>query len=1107
MRYLFILLIVANIANNVNGQGNTRIRFKHYSANEGLSSNRISAILQDSYEYMWFGTIDGLNKFDGYEFQVYRYDPLSPSNNLGSSYISALHEDGNRNLWVGCLGAGLYKYNRAYDNFEKAKESGINQAQRIFCIYTTSDGTMLLGSEDQGLQIYDQETGASLLVGLKGEVIRNIYEDKKGDLWVATASDLYLANLSEEKFTNVIKDPNLAYSFFNPDGAVFFEDDGFVWVGCKKGLLKFSVNDKSSYLHYSHEEGKNSLSHSSVFGIQKAFGEKLWVSTSKGLNLFDPAEESFQHFLHDDFDQSTISINSLNYMYKDDEENVWIGSWSNGINYFNPNNTENTIRHYKKGIDEKSLGHNVVSAFAEAQNGDVWIGTIRGGMDYFNRKGGSFEHYTEGEGNSLSQDIIRALYVDLDGILWIGTFRAGLDRYNADSGIFQNYNRLLEDKDIPPEILSLQDDSEGSLYIGTREDGVIVFDKQQGKPVKNIRYQEGNENSLSHNEVWSIVVNKNNLWLATGYGLNQINLKTFQNKVFLADASQKGSLSNNVTSSLHIDADERLWVGTGGGGLNLFVEESGTFITYSTKDGLANDFINGIEDDNNGNIWISTNKGISRLKIDEEGKLLHYDNYDNKDGLQSNIFLPGASLKTRRGDLVFGGNKGFNIFHPDSLKVNTKEPVLHFTGVKLFNEPVEISSDTNETVLKKHISELESISFNYKQSNFTFTFVGLNYSHPEKNTYFVKMDGYEKDWVNIGNKREATYSNLPAGKYTFMLKAANNDGLETSTPISIKVVVKPPFWKTWPFRIVLLMILFWVIYFFYKKRMDMIKHDQEVLQQKIKEGEHVIDQKVEEVEHQKEEMKKRDEEEREMRFTNIGISRFSEITSSSRDDINEMSQKAIAEIVHHVGAVMGVLYVYQDDSVDNLHLDLSGAYAVGEISWERKHVKLGVGYVGTCFKEGKTIVVEDVPESYHKLVSGLGATKPKLICVVPIKQSENIQGVIEIGSLKELEKYKIDYIEKVAETITSIISIKKTSKRMNDLLELSNQQTEELRSQEEEMRQNMEEMLATQEEMRRREEKWEIEKKNNLNKIAQLKEEIEKLHKEIDDIRGDEEFT
>jgi len=498
----------------------------------------------------------------------------------------------------------------------------------------------------------------------------------------------------------------------------------------------------------------------------------------------------------------------------------------------------------------------------------------------------------------------------------------------------------------------------------------------------------------------------------------------------------------------------------------------------------------GILEDNDHNLWLSTNKGICKFNPDS----LSFKNYDQSDGLQSNQFNRWAFKRLSTGELLFGGVNGFNLFDPQNMKENEYVPPVYITGFKLFNEPVKPGKNS---VLEKNILLTKEITLNYKQNFFGFDFTALNYRQPEKNRYKYRMVGMQDNWVNAGTDRKATFTNMSPGEYEFRVIASNNDGVWNDEGTSVRINIIPPYWKTKWFITLIVLLITGSIFLFIRIRERSLKHDKALLEAKIQEGLKVVEKQKAEVERKNEEIKEREKAEREQKWYNTGMVKFSEILSKNKDDVEQLSSAVISNLVKYTGAAQGVMYVYEEHEKDEPFLKLTGGYAPDAIRNEHTEILIGEGQAGTCFKEREIIQLENLPETYATLTSGIGDSPLTSALLVPLRLNEIILGVIELTSFEKLEAYKVKFIEKLGESITSYLMTLQASSKSSKLLEQSQSAAEAIASQEEELRQNMEEMQATQDESARREREFLKKEEAFKKEIANLKRENTNLKKKM----------
>jgi signal transduction histidine kinase/ligand-binding sensor domain-containing protein/DNA-binding response OmpR family regulator len=861
-RAAIILTILTAIAlpGKVFAQKNN-IRFEHISLEHGLSQNTIECILQDRQGFMWFGTQDGLNKYDGYKFTVYRHNP-DDRTSLGANFVSSIFEDSGGLLWIGTRGGGLNQFDRKQETFTRFKHQADNphsiSHDSVRSIFADSAGILWIGTEGGGLNKFDKKTGkftrfqhwADNPHSLSHNEIRSIFEDSAGTLWIGTGGGLNQFDRKQETFTRFLHLANNPNSLSHNEVRSIFEDStGTLWIGTGGGLNRFDRKQETFTRFLYQVDNPHSLSHNEVRSIFEDSTGTLWIGTGGGLNRFDRKQETFIRFLHQADNPYSLSHNFVMSIFEDSGGNLWIGTLVGGINKFAVNET---FIHFKHQADNPhSLSHNFVMAIFEESDDNLWIGTLGGGINKFARKEETFTHFQHQEDNphSLSNDNVWSIFEDSDGTLWIGTGN-GLNKFNRKEETFIRYQNQADNPySISNNFVnSIFEDSDGTLWIGTGG-GLNQFDRKQEK-FRCFQHQADNPYSLSHNNVRLIFEDSgDNLWIGTeGGGLNQFDKKTGKFIRFQNQADNPYSISNNFIRSIFEDTDGNLWIGTLGGGLNKFARKEEIFTHFREKDGLPNDIVYGILGDDNGNLWMSTNKGISKFNP----KTGIFINYDEKDGLQSNEFNTGAFHKGKSGRMYFGGINGFNEFYPDRIKNNTYIPPVVITDFLLFNEPVPVarhvtrddrkqkpgiqsrSPKSHRFELEQHINFTREITLDYTDYIFALEFSALNYRQPNKNQFVYQMEGFDKDWIKTDYKnRRATYTNLPHGEYTFRVKASNDDGIWNHQGTSIKITILPPFWKTLWFQSLVLLVILAAIYGLYRLRVHNMKAQQIKLEKQV----------------------------------------------------------------------------------------------------------------------------------------------------------------------------------------------------------------------------------------------------------------------------------
>jgi ligand-binding sensor domain-containing protein len=805
----------------------SKVKFEHISIEQGLSQSSVFSVFQDSKGFLWFGTLDGLNKYDGYTFTVYKSDPRDPYT-LSNNTIVKIFEDRKGFLWIATLGGGLNKFDERTERFTRYR--------------------------------HDPKDNTSL----SNDNVRSIFQDTHGQLWVGTNNGLNKFDPQLNAFERFISDPKSKNTLSNNFIWSIFEspnEPGILWIGTYNGLNEFNVENRVFSSYKNIPSNKNTISNNYIWSIIDDDSDHLWIGTNNGLNLFNKRTHTSIRFLHDPKKTLSISGNNVWTLYKDRTGIVYAGTLDGGLNKIIQTHSGSTIsfiNYIHDPADGNSLSHNFVWSIVEDRTGIIWLGTdvginklnanapkfvhyksepfnpnsltnneitaiyrdkqgilwigTRDGLNKFDNKNNRFIHFKNDPLDlySISSNYIRSIYEDSHGTLWIGTNGGGLNRYVRSKNIFFNMkNGNITSSISSNDITHIHEDTNGTLWLGTLA-GLNKFDPSTGK-VKFYIKEQNNPNSLSHDYVYTIYKTKDrNLWIGTlGGGLNKFDRQTETFNHFLENPSDTSSLSNNNVWCIYEDSTGAMWIGTNNG-LDKFDRSNNSFTHYNEKSGLVNNVIYGILADDKGNLWLSSNKGLSSFNP----KTGTVKNYTERDGLQSNQFGGNDYFKDSNGYMYFGGINGFNVFYPDSIKDNPHIPPIVITDFQIFNKSVKIGGDSP---LSQSIIGTTSITLAHDQNVFSFEFASLHYSSPQSNTYAYTMEGFDNDWIQSGTRRFVTYTNLDPGKYTFRVIGSNNDGVWNTNGASIEIIITPPFWKTWWFIsgvvILLLSIIASIIYF------------------------------------------------------------------------------------------------------------------------------------------------------------------------------------------------------------------------------------------------------------------------------------------------------
>lgn len=852
--HLFILFLF--LWNGARGQ-REKIEFNHLTPRDGLSQSTGQAIFQDSEGLMWFGTQDGLNKYNGYEITVYKHNPDDP-NSLSYNEIGCIYEDSRQNLWIGTLGGGLNLYDRDKDHFidyttviNNLEESLSNNT--VWSVYEDSRGNLWVGTdnglnlllpdENKFVQYFSRKNDPQ---SISSNTVYYIYEDSHKNLWIGTDNGLNIMDRENETFTRFMHDPDDRYSVSSNHINTIYEDkQGNVWIGTDGGGLNYYVWDQNRFYHYRPDENDpNSISGNSVITILEDSRGVLWIGTeNKGLDAFDRQTQQFYHFTHDINDAKSISNNTIYALYESKNRILWIGTYAGGINILDRKDPK--FAHYKRDVHKSNtLSNNSVLSFLEDRSGHFWIGTDGGGLNLFDREKEeffTFRHNPKNK-NTIPSDVILEILEDRKGRLWLGTYDGGISRFNMKDNPFKHYRHDPSDpKSLSnDDVFELYEDRRGNLWIGTNGGGINLLDPQTGNATR-YTYDPDDPGSLNNNDIRDMYEDSQGiLWIGSyGGGLTRFDRK---NEVFSHYDIYNSNLKNNVILDIHEDRQGNLWLGTKGGGLNLFTRETKSFIPYTVEDGLPNNVINGILEDDYGNLWLSTNDGLSRF---DPGTNI-FKNFGIEDGLQSREFNPGAAYKDSDGYMYFGGINGFNRFHPDSVKASQFMAPVMITGFQIFNKPVPIGG--KDSPLEKHISQTDRLVLSYKASVLTFEYVALSFGKHKGSQFAYKLEGFDKDWNYVGGKRTATYTNLDPGEYIFRVKTSNNDGVWNEKGTSLAIVIIPPFWRTAWFYLLSVLFIAIVTFTGYRMRIRSITEQNRRLEQEVAAQTSELDQKNKELE-------------------------------------------------------------------------------------------------------------------------------------------------------------------------------------------------------------------------------------------------------------------
>ena len=788
-----------------------KLQFDRIGIAEGLSQGSVITLMFDDQGWLWVGTEDGVNRYDGYNFRIFRHDPIDPGS-LGSAYVTAIYKDSQGMVWVGTEGGGLNRLNQTNGQFDH----------------------FLLDPDDEN--------------SLIDNYVSAIIEDQQGGLWIGTANGISRLDETRQHFTNFSSHDARKHGLLNDQILSFGEDrSGNLWVGTQEGLYRFIESDQRFVRFAYNPLDEGSIGGQQVMNIFEDQSGRLWIGTfggQAGLSLWDPEENRFERFAPDPDDPYSMPSTDVNQVTENPDEPgvLWIGTRTAGLVRFDTNSGRfYANRHdpgqptsisndrvssvvfdntgtlwagaYDAGLnrlhrrhrqwthyshdpeDPGSLPNAYVRSIAESRDGTLWVGTYDGGLarlgpdrkEFF-----AFQHDPSDPG-SIGWNEVRNVYVDQSGTVWAGTYHGGLNRLDEKSGTFTRF--LTDPTDLTSisdnRVLAIQEDGKGTLWVGT-DNGLNRF-QPDSQSFQRYRSDSDNPNSLSSEVIYALYTDsKGQLWIATlDGGVNRYDPETDSFINYRHDRNNPTSLVSDSVLAIIEDSKGRIWVGTLGGGLDLLDQETGTFSHHTTAQGLPNNVIHGIVEDDEGCLWLSTNNGLARFEP-ETGEIR---NYSVGDGLLTNEFSAKAYHRTQRGELAFGSLLGLTLFTSDSLEDNPVTPPVYITDFKVLGKSV---TPGPQSVLSRQIEVTTALELSHRDSVISFEFAALDFVAPQNNQYAYLLEGFDQGWQFVNaSQRSATYTNLDAGEYTFRVRASNSDGVWNNQGQNIQMTVLPPPWRSW----------------------------------------------------------------------------------------------------------------------------------------------------------------------------------------------------------------------------------------------------------------------------------------------------------------------
>ena len=845
---IFCILIIIISRTSLKSQD---LKFHHITSDEGYGFGNTWAIMEDSEGFMWFATEDGLIKYDGYNFTIYRNDKLD-SSSISSNFSMVLLEDRYNQVWIGTFGGGLNLYDRKTDTFRSfmydSEHSFSLPHNRVKTLLESQDGNIWIGTEGAGVVLLDPNPEKLQDVKFKPFVhpqintkdpnilmIRDIEEDIAGNIYIASLSGVIITDKSRKNVTHLQKGnnyPNVLSS--NSILSIHIDSKERVWLGTLDEGLDLYLPVEKRVVRYKPSKETNSLNHYEVGTITEDNTGNIWLGTDDGLSKIDDSSDlipanRFTNYFYEPLNENSLLSNSVKIVYVDSKNSLWAGTYYGGINVYNPNLYKFTSIRNKPWLST-SLSHNNVTSFAEDDHGNLWIGTDGGGVNLLknaknNIYGDDFIDINIRRSiNQKPETKVKTMKFDHDGNLWIGFWVGGLYSYNLRTNKMSYFgpNDITNSGLEGIRILDLDVDQNNNMWVATFDQGIGFFNRSTGK-FKNYLPTEKSNVGVKGERFNSLIIDsKNRVW--AGGDLGGLNLYNKEYDAF--DRIEVGELLNKNISILSLmeNKNGEICVGTVASGMFIYNPETKSVKNFTEDSGLLNSVIHAMLEDNSGNFWLSTNNGLSVLNTTSNT----FTNYTKTDGLQGNQYNNGSSYKLSNGLILFGGTNGWDAFYPDSIRKSDKVERIIFTNFWVNGKLVSLNDENS--ILSNHLNSLEPINLKHDQKSFTVEFGMLDYDFSPVNQYAYFLEGFDTEWQDIGIDRKAVFTNLSPNDYKLKVKATNHDGFWIEKPEVLVINIIPAWWQTSYFRISVLMLAAILLYLIYRIRINFLINQSKKLE-------------------------------------------------------------------------------------------------------------------------------------------------------------------------------------------------------------------------------------------------------------------------------------
>ncbi|WP_159020553.1 hybrid sensor histidine kinase/response regulator transcription factor [Algibacter sp. L3A6] len=816
------------------------LKFENLDKIDGLSSSTCSEIFQDRDGYLWFGTIDGLNKYNGYGFEVFRPN-LNDSTSISNIRINTITEDKSGNLWIG-TNNGLNILNKNTQQFSRVNifesESITSNTNEVInkLLFDEVENTIWVATNRGAVKIdlKDNDVNASNLKvntfqhnednknSIDNNYVNVVLKDKNNNIWLSTnGAYLNKYNKAKNNFERVLIENKRFYELNHISKRVFIDIDGDFWIGNDVSNLILWNPRSNSFNHISIVENKAP--------IQDFYQDEngiIWISTDGyGLLLYNKHEEKLeQSIVNNPFDPFSLPNNQPSKIFQDHDGVFWLGSYDKGVSKLDP--SKNSFgHHYYQPNNPKGLSEKIVQSVLQDSKERIWLGTYNGGLDLYNPETNTFKNFSQNpkDENSLSSNKILYTFEDSNSDIWICTFDGGLNKFNPETDQFERFYH--DEKDSltigQNSIWTGVEDSKNRIWLGLKSEGLNIYNP------KNKTFHSYKKNLASNNIFTLFIDSKNRLLIGTNLGLNVLDLNALNEfipkRLDVSEVKEKGVAGQKI-NYITEDVLHNIWLGTDNG---VFKLDSNLKVVkaYASANGLPNNFVVGLAEDNDGNVWATTKNGLSFINT----KTDQIKNFNTHDGIQGAEFQSKSIEKTKDGRIIAGGINGFNIFNPKTINLKSAEVLKpKITGFRLNNKKINYGDSVNGRVLlNKDISQTKYIELKHDENYITFEFEALFYNNPDHVRYAYKMHGIDDNFVTIESSRVVNQANLLPGSYTFEVLASVDRAWEKSESALIRIDILPPLWKTWWAYLIYLVLITGLVWFFMRLYSRRIQESQE----------------------------------------------------------------------------------------------------------------------------------------------------------------------------------------------------------------------------------------------------------------------------------------